>query len=187
MNWKTLFLGCLLSMGLFVGAFAQDGDKIGYANFELILSYMPEAETIGQNIQAFQQNKAKQLKIKEDYAQVKLQEYQQRLQGGASEADLAPLIEELQKLDQEIKTFAAQAEQELYYKRQQELQPALTRLSAAIKKVAEDGGYTFVLNAIDSQAGSILVHGPDDVNLNIPILKELGIDVNEDGENASGN
>jgi len=185
MNWKTLFLGCLLSMGLYVGSFAQEDDKIGYANFELILSYMPEAETIGRNMQSFQQEKAKQLKIKEDYARMKLEEYQQRAQGGASEADLKPLGEELQKLDSEIKGFAAQAEQAVYYKRQQELQPALTRLSDAIKKVAEDGNYTFVLNSTDSQARSILVHGPDENNLNLTILKELGVDVDDEGENAN--
>ena len=186
MNWKTLLLGCLLSIGLYIGSFAQEGDKIGYANFELILSYMPEAETIGRNVQAFSNEKAKQLKIKEDYAKVKLQEYQQRAQSGATEADLQPLATELQKLDQEIKNFAAQAEQALYFKRQQELQPALERLQAAIEKVAQAGNYTFVLNSTDSQARSILVHGPDEANLNIAILEELGIDVNE-GEDSSGN
>jgi Skp family chaperone for outer membrane proteins len=183
MNWKTLFLGCLLSMSLYMVSFAQGGDKIGYANFELILSYMPEAETIGKNMQSFQQGKAKQLKIKEDYAKMKLQEYQQRAQGGASEADLKPLGEELQKLDQEIKKFAAQAEQQVYYKRQQELEPALNRLSDAIKKVAESGNYTFVLNSTDFQARSILVHGPDEHNLNLTILKELGVDVEDDDSN----
>lgn len=184
MNWKTLFLGCLLSLGLFAGAFAQEGDKIGYANFELILSYMPEAETIGKNMQAFQKDKAKQLKIKEDYARMKLEEYQQRAQAGATETDLKPLGEELQKLDSEIKNFAAQAEQEVYFKRQKELNPALNRLSEAIKKVAEAGNYTFVLNSTDSQARSILVHGPDDANLNLAILKELGINVEEDATNS---
>ncbi len=180
MNWKTLLLGCLLGMGLLIGSFAQTGDKIGYANFELILSYMPEAETIGKNVQAFSNEKAKYLKVKEDYAKIKMQEYQQRAQSGATETDLQPLVQELQKLDQEIKNYAAQAEQELYLKRQRELEPALNRLQAAIKKVADEGNYNFVLNSTDSQARSILVHGPDEANLNLAILKELGVEVNED-------
>ena len=74
--------------------------------FELILSYMPEAETIGRNVQAFTNKKANDLKIKEDYAKIKLQEYQQRVQAGATEEELQPLIQELQKLDREIKVYA---------------------------------------------------------------------------------
>lgn len=181
MNWKVLVLSLPLMLACWVQLQAQE-EKIGFANVELILSYMPEAEGVAKKIQAYQKKKGGDLQIKEQYAQTKVGEYQEMAQGGATEQQLKPLEDEIRKLDQEIKNFASKTEQEMMQMRGQLLEPVLEKLQEAIKKVAEEKGYTFILNTVDSQALSIVLHGPEDDDITLAVMAALGIEIPEGEE-----
>ena len=187
MKLKTLICGLLLIAGLMANSFAQD--RIGYLNMELVLSYMPEAKTMAQSLQTYEQQLAKQLKIKQDYGQSKVNDYLQRRESGASESELKALEEEIRKLEQEIQKFAAEAEQKLMAKRQELLAPIMEKMKKAIDEIAERDGYDYILNSVDGSSVSVVLHGPETKDLTKSVLTELGIDieVSENDGKPAGN
>ena len=153
--------------------------KIGYANMEGIMFYMPETKTMETQLQKYSEALAAPLKVKDDFFKSKYQEYQELVQANASQEQLAPLESELQKLQQEIQLAQQEAEAKLIQKEREIQQPMLERLQAAIKKVAEKEGYTYILNSTAS-GSSILLKGPDENNATTQILTELGINLPND-------
>ena len=172
---SIIWLFALVFLG--VGTLSAQDEKIGYANVEVILSYMPETQTISQSLTTLENKLGERLQIKEQYIQSKVTDYQEQAGSGKSEADLKPLEDEIRKLNAELQREAAEAEQKVLQKRSELLEPALKKLQAAIKKVAADKDYAFVVNASDSGGKSILIKGPPEANLNEAILKELGVEI----------
>ena len=177
---KILFMGVLLMLGTTLTVSAQM--KIGYANMEGIMFYMPETKTLEKTLTDYSEKLAAPLKVKEDYFRLKYQEYQELGQANATAEQLAPIEKELQTLQQEIQQAQADAERKLVQKERELQQPMLDRLQAAIKKVAETGSYTYILNSTAS-GSSILIHGPDSGNVTQQILDELGVKLPEGASN----
>lgn len=174
----------MILLALVVGStYAQD--KLGHANVELILNYMPESKSMNQSLQTYQKQLAKQLQVKEDYARTKLTEYQAYMQehpNATPESDpqVRSKQEELQKLDNEIRTEATKSEEKLMKKRQDLLAPIVEKLKAAIDKVAVAEGYTYVFNSVDGSGVSIILKGPEEDDLTRRIMTELGINIPEE-------
>lgn len=166
-------LAALLILGISGTAAAQD--KVAYASLDYILSLIPEAKVMNQELETMEKMLSKKLQVQQEYAQSKLQDYQELLASKAPEAQVKTLEAELMKLDNEIKEAAGKAEQQLLNKRQSLMEPIAKRLEDAIKKVATTEGYTFVLNSTDGSASSIILHGPEESDLTDKILAELGI------------
>ncbi len=185
MKLKTLVLAGILCLGIVASATAQD--KVGFANFELILSYMPETAKIGTDLAALQKQLGDKLQVTQNYAETKVAEYEERRGAGETDEQLGDLIKNLQDLDQEIKKGAADAERAIAIRRQEMLQPVLDKVRAAIDKVAKDGGYTYILNMVDATSMSIILHGPEGNNVTELVLKELGVDMSSEGDNTGGN
>lgn len=178
MNWKILILASWLISNPGIRASAQQGDKVGYADLQLLLNYMPESTAMNQRLQEFSSQLELQLKTKKQYAESQLAEYQQRKQTGATENDLKPLEKELIKLEQEIREFKLFSEPKIFRMKEKELEPILKKLEVAIKAVAVREQYTFILNKIDNNGQSIIVDGKEKADLTRAILKELGIEIN---------
>ena len=176
MNAKYLLIKTLLILGIFTQVQAQ---KIGHANIELILAYMPETKAMQEQVSTFEAKLGEKLKIKEDYARTKLGEYQEKAQAGADAASLQPLEQELTKLQQEIQQERATASQQAMGKRQELMAPITNKVGAAIKKIASDNGFTYILNTTDGSGMSIVLHGPDENDMTKAIMEELGIKIPE--------
>lgn len=177
---KVLFMSVLLMLGTTLTVMAQM--KVGYANMEGIMYYMPETKTMEAELKKYSDQLAAPLKVKDDYFRLKYEEYQALLQANATAEQIAPLEQELQKLQGELQQAQQQAEAQLVRKERELQQPMLDRLQAAIKKVAEAGNYTYILNSTAS-GSSILIHGPDSGNVTQAILDELGIKLPEGAGN----
>lgn len=174
MNFKT-YIGILLFA--FAAAFQVNaqGNIIGYTNVEFILASMPEAKSMQKTLGTYQQKLGEKLQVKEKYVQQKYQEYMQKKEGGATEATLKPLEEELLKLDAEVQQMAAELEQQLLKKQQELLEPILTKLQEAIDKVAEEKGYKYVLNQTTSAGVSTILVGPAEADVTEAVFAKLGI------------
>ena len=183
MKFKTILLAALMAFGFAFNASAQL--KIGHANIELILAYMPETKSMTQTLQTYQTQLGKKLETKQTYAQQKLAEAQQAQQNGASDADLQKYQEELQKLDKEIQEEAAEADQKLTKKRMDLMEPITDKLEKAIKEVANEQSYDYIFNSVDGAGVSIVLHGPEDRDLTKTIMKKLGIEVPADADGGS--
>lgn len=163
----------LLLFGLSTQVFAQ---KIGYANLELVLAYLPETQQVGQQLQTFQANETKKLESKRNYFDTKYQEYAERAQAGATEQDLLPLQQELQKLQNEIQQQAARVQQQIAQKQGELMGPILEKVEGELKKIAEEKGYVYILNA-SASGSSVVLHGNDADEVSKLLLTRLGVEV----------
>jgi len=171
-------------------AFAQ---KIGYANIEAVLAYMPESRAMNQQLQTYQKQLADKLQTREKYLQEKYAEYQEKggelIAQGKSEqeavATLEPLQKEVEKLEGEVKQAQADSEEKLQRKQQELQAPILERIKKAIDDVAEEKGYNYVFNSVDGNGVSILLKAPEQDELTEAILKKLGIEIPKEAPAAT--
>jgi outer membrane protein len=77
---------------------------------------------------------------------------------------------ELVNLEQSIQKFQYDAQMSLREKEQSLIQPVLVKIENAIKDVAKENGYLYILS---EQA---ILEGPDNGNINNLVFKKLGVD-----------
>jgi outer membrane protein len=80
---------------------------------------------------------------------------------------------ELVNLEQSIQKFQYDAQMSLREKEQSLIQPVLVKIENAIKDVAKENGYLFILS---EQA---ILEGPESSNVNNLVFKKLGVDPNK--------
>lgn len=175
MKLKIIVFTLLATVGLFGTTFAQNV-KVGHANVDLIISLMPETQTMQTQLQTYQKKLAEQLKVKEEYAQAKYVEYLEKKENGGTEADLKPLEEELVKLDGEIRAYTADSEQKLLAKRSTLMQPIVEKLQSNIETLATTDGYTYILNSVDGSGVSVVLHGPEQDNVTEKLATQMGLE-----------
>jgi len=169
-----LFLICMFIMGGFHTLSAQ---KIGYVNLEAVMALMPEMKTINDELSTYRQKLEEQLKVKQDYASMKYQEYLEKQEAGAGEEELVAMQQDLNKLQQEIQTYAQESDQKFMMRRQDAMQPIFDKVQGELDKIAEAEGYDMILNAVDGSGLSIILYGPEEHNLTKKILDQMGIEV----------
>ncbi|QNH61892.1 OmpH family outer membrane protein [Hymenobacter sediminicola] len=146
--------------------------KIGYTSVEYVLSQMPESKQIESDLKAFSTQLENQLKSKYQEYQTKAEAYQK---GGSTMTDVvrADKEKELTNMQQSIQEFQRSADQSLQQKQQTLLKPALDKLQKTIDQVADENGYTYVLNS--DGASPVLLHGPKEGDISDLILKKMGV------------
>ena len=169
------FAAALLVAGSFFASSAQAQAplKIGFTSVEYVLAQMPESKQIESDLKTYNSQLEAQLKSKYQDYQTKLDAYQK----GAS--TMTPVIKadkekELTTLQQSIQEFQQSAQQGLQQKQQTLLKPVLDKIQKTIDAVADENGYTYVLNS-DSGSNPILLHGPKEGDISDVILKKMGI------------
>ncbi len=149
--------------------------KIGHANLELIIAYMPETQVMNKALQEAEQVLSKNVQVKQSYLQTKVGEYQAS-EATYTETQKQEKQQELQKLDQEVRQDAQKAQNQLMLKQQELLQPITAKLETAIKALAADEGYTFIINAM-AGGNSIVLYGPPEHELTEKLMTRLGIEI----------
>ncbi len=181
--------GLLLALSLIAltaPAPAHAQDRVAHANMKLILSLMPEMNSVMGRLDSFEKELAQQIDVKRAYMEQKYAEAQQAAASGAAEADLDRYRQELQGLDQEIQRQAADSTTRMNEKQAELLEPVIVKLQATVAAIAEREGYTYVLNSVDGVGTSIVLHGPEDRNLTRVILAELGIETPDESAEPTG-
>lgn len=146
--------------------------KIGYTSVEYVLSQMPESKQIESQLKDYSTQLKNQLDAKATDFRTKGEAYQK---GAAAMSDpvRADKEKELQNLQQSIQEFQQNAEASLQQKQQALLKPALDKLQKNIDAVAEENGFTYILNS--DGASPVLLHGPKEGDVSDLILKKMGI------------
>ena len=126
--------------------------KLGYVNTEIVIAELPEVKEANTNIETLrtQLMKKGQDMIKE--LQTKYQELQ------AKQNEISPLLynqelEALKTKEGEIQAFEQDSQVKLQKKSEELLKPIQDKVNAAIKAVATENGYAYI---IDLAAGNIL-------------------------------
>ncbi len=174
---KTLRLAlaaALLTAGTLAtpAAQAQAPLKIAYTSVQYVLSQMPESKQIESELSTYSKQLEAQLKSKTTKFESDVAEYQK---AGATMTDVvkADREKDLSAQQRSIQEFRGNAEQSLQQKQQTLLKPALEKLQKNIDAVADENGYTYVLNSDGDSP--LLLHGPKDGDISDLILKKMGI------------
>lgn len=166
---KTLVAAFLL---ISFASFAQTSDqplKIGYTNVEYILLQLPESKQIESELKTHSTQLENQLKTKYAEYESKLQAYEK----GAATMDKVVRDDkekELMNLNNSIQEFQRSAQASLQQKEKSLVDPVISKIDQAIKEVAKENGYTYV---ISNQA---LLAGPEDGDISPIVLRKLGVD-----------
>ncbi len=166
---KYLLITCFILGSLFQGVHAQKL-KYGYINADKILSEMPEIELANKELEGYVKEINDYINSKNEEFKKKQTDFQQ------NEKTFSELIkkdreEELNKLAANIKQFQVDAQNNINKKKQDLYQSAIAKLKDAIRAVAKDNGYRFV---IDNSNGQLL-YSEDEDNVENLVRKKLGI------------
>jgi outer membrane protein len=119
--------------------------KIGYTNVDYVISKLPEAKVMQNQIEVTKAQLDKALGETYKEAQEKYEAYQKN---GPQMTDVirADKEKELQNLQTRITEMQNNAQQSLQAKQQQLLEPILTKVNNAIQEVGKESGFLFILN-----------------------------------------
>jgi outer membrane protein len=173
---NKLFLAMSLVFGMAILP-AKAQVKIGFINADYILSQMPEAKQVEEDLK----NTQKQY---ETLYQGKVKEFQdklavfEKLNADPKTADIIKQDKEkeLQNLQTSIQEFQQNSQSSLQKKQAQLLQPLLKKVEERMHEVATENAFTYVFN-YDAGMGTapILLHYPADANMSDLVLKKMGI------------
>ncbi len=144
--------------------------KYGYISADKVLAEMPEIEMANKELEGY-------VKEINDYINSKNEEYKKKLADfQQNEKTFSELIkkdrqDELNKLSENIKQFQIEAQSNINKKKQDLYQSAIAKLKDAIRSVAKENGYRFV---IDNSNGQLLYSEAED-NVENLVRKKLGI------------
>lgn len=160
-------------IAVFAGNFAAAQTKIGYANPSIIMSQLPDFQTVTNEIQRFMEQKDAALRLRADSLQRLFDEYE-----GVS-ATLSKEVREQRESDlmaknQEFENMRQQAMQEVQMRQNALLQPIQEKVMDAIAEVAKELGLDLVLNDRTSQGSEIIFYAASDQpNLTERVINKL--------------
>ena len=173
-NLRLALAAALLTAGTLAtsAAQAQAPLKIAYTSVQYVLSQMPESKQIESELKTYSGQLEAQLKSKTTDFEAKVKRYQD---GSGTMTDIvkADTEKDLSTQQRSIQEFRGNAEQSLQQKQQTLLKPALEKLQKTIDAVADENGFTYVLNSDGDSP--LLLHGPKDGDISDLILKKMGI------------
>ena len=149
---------------------AQNPVKIGHVEFNTLLQAMPGIDSVKIKLQTYQKTLTDQLDAMKAEFENKYGEYQ------AQSAPMSDLIKqtkekELQDLQARIDAFQQKAQTDMQTKQQELVQPFIDKAKAAVKEVAKENKYTYIINSIEDVV--LYSEASDDV---MPLVKKkLGI------------
>lgn len=163
---KTLCIVAALMIGM-VSVHAQS--KVAHINTKELIEAMPEMLTAKAELEKLAKTYENEIKTMAAELETKAKQYAAEEPNQTKEENDKRVLE-VQTMEQSIRQYQQQAQQDLLGKENEIVKPIYERAKAAIQKVATAQGYLYVL---DSQVGSgvIVADGKD---LMADVKKELG-------------
>lgn len=147
---KTIRVALLapLALLLVTGGLAHAGEQtIAHVDAESIIPAMPEYKRAKSEVEAYGKQLQRALESKQQAMQEYYQDVMERVQSGAM-----PPVEQkeaetkLQQMQQDLQKRAVEADEELARKEAELTRPVYDRFNAAVKKVARDRGYAYIVD-----------------------------------------
>jgi outer membrane protein len=161
----SLFLLILFSLSSY-----GQGSKIGHINSAELLKLHPKVKEAQELLEKYSQELEAQVKTLLDEYQNKLETYQEKNQ------DMTASVRkdkerELMQLEERIKRFQEEAQQELQEKERELVKPILDHVYEIIGQVAKEKGFDYIL---DTSAAAVLYN--NDMNdISAEVKAKLGL------------
>jgi outer membrane protein len=154
MHMKHHLLTALLALGIGSAACAQHSVKIGHIDRQRLLLTLPERKGAEEKMQAFAKTLDERLKAMGAEYQAKVADAQARAdKGELSETEKQMLVREINDLEQRIESAREKAQEDIAKMEEELLKPMIEKTTKAIKDVAEEKAFTYVL---DVSTGTVL-------------------------------
>jgi len=171
---NRLFLA-VAALFVSLAAFAQDAQKLGYADTEYILSQLPETKKMETELQAHYSQLEAQLKSKAAEMDTKMKDYEANYQKWIP-AIRADKEGELRRLQENMQKFQADAEASYQKKHSDLMAPLYEKVGTAISAVSKENGYTFIIAlSAGGGGGNILLYKDAQYDVSALVLKKLGV------------
>ncbi|MEI6898516.1 MAG: OmpH family outer membrane protein [Bacteroidota bacterium] len=169
-NLLRTFIVVVFFVSLSFTGQTQNALKIGTIDFNTLISQMPGIDSVKIKLQKYQQSLTDQMDAMSAEFESKYTDYQSKA-AGMSDLIKQTKEKELSDLQGRIDAFKTKAQQDLQGKQQELLQPVITKAKAAVKEVAKENKYTFILNAIED----VLLYTEPADDITPLVKKKLGI------------
>jgi outer membrane protein len=158
----------LISAGIFGFSTTTNAQKIGYISADEIIQLMPEAATVQQQLDQYQQSLYQNAQDKQNAFNESLQKFIK------DSSTMSPSLKEvkrsdLQKQSQELAGEQQKIQNDFEQKRQELSVPIQKKLQAAIEEVAKENGYTYVMPR------EALIVMPSTNDIGPLVIKKLGL------------
>jgi len=158
----------LISVGLFGFSNIVNAQKIGYISADEVIQLMPEAATVQQQLDEFQQSLYKNA----DDQKTALNEAVQKFYKDS--ATMSPSLKEVKRTDlqkqvSDISGMDQKIQNQFEQKRQELSLPIQKKLQAAIEDVAKENGYTYIFPR------EALIYMPPSSDIGPLVRKKLGL------------
>lgn len=149
---------------------AQKASKIGHIDLGKVLEQMPGQDTVKVVMEKYVQTLQGELQTMQSELEMKGADYQKNL------ATMSSIIKttkekEITDLQGRIEAFQQSAQQDLQAKQTELITPFVTKARQAIKDVAKEGGFAYILNAVED----ILLYSDGGEDITPLVKKKLGI------------
>ncbi len=132
--------------------------KIGYVNSQDLLAELPEVKQAQANLKSLEQQLQKKGQGMLESLQKKYVELQRKQeQGLMAPKDIEAQAQKLKGEEAKLEQYKQDMQDQLFKKQQELMEPVINKIKAAIKEVAKENGYTYIL---DNSAGMVLYGDP---------------------------
>ncbi|MEP1490434.1 MAG: OmpH family outer membrane protein [Algibacter sp.] len=166
-QFRTFLLATALCIGTV--SFSQAQSKVAHINTQELIQAMPEMTAARAELEALTKTYQTELQELGTEFQTKVKQYDAEA-GTKTQEENAKRAQEVQGMEQSIREFQGQAQQDMQKKEMDLLKPITEKAKTAILKVSRAQGFDYVLDS--AQGVTILADGK---NLLDDVKKELGI------------
>ncbi len=166
---RTLLIVALLFAGIYAAS-AQATLKFGHINSAELVSMMPETKAADEQLKKYTDDLNNQMQAMLGELQKKYQDFV------AAQAKLADAVreirqKEIQDMQQRVEDFQQKASENIENKRKEIYGPILEKAEKAVKEVAKEGKYSYILDA----SVSAVIYAQDSDNIIDLVKKKLNI------------
>ncbi len=163
-------LAIVLLIAVAASANAQKATKIGHIDFGKVLEQMPGQDTVKVVMEKYVQSLQGELQTMQSELEMKGADYQKNV------ASMSSIIKntkekEITDLQGRIEAFQQSAQKELSDKQTELITPFVDKAKAAIKAVAKEGNFAYILNGVED----ILLYSDGGEDIAPLVKKKLGI------------
>ncbi len=168
MKNRKLLLCTSIIISLFLCSFASAADmiKIGYVDIQKVLEQSDESKKVRSTLESLKSSKEKELEKMVNTAK-KLDEELKKQQNILSDEAKKSKVEELEKMDRDIRRFVSDSEAELAKKQREMENSILNDLVNIIQKIGKEGDYTLILPA------TVILYSNKVIDITDTVLKKF--------------
>ena len=163
---RNAFAATLFIVGSF---YAQAQSKVAHINTQELVESMPEMITAKSELEKLAKPYETDIQAMANELQNKIKQYDAESSTKTDEEN-GKRLQEVQSMEQSIRQYQGQAQQDLQKKEIELLKPITEKAKNAILKVGNDQGFNYVLDSSQGQ-GVIMANGKD---LLADVKSELG-------------